>query len=94
MDAIRFKASPLYLAALKNYVQHIEDGRRLAFKDVVYNGSLVISAEGISQLYRSQNSLLPYTSRLEKLRQRLFTLLEEAEETRRREYAGKKSPVG
>lgn len=92
LSAIRFKASPLFLTALKNFVRRVEDGGRLPFKDVFYNGSLLISADGIVQLYHSQNSRLPYASRLEKLRQRLLTLLEDAEEDRRRKSAGKKEP--
>jgi DNA helicase-2/ATP-dependent DNA helicase PcrA len=87
LDSIKFKAAPLFLAVLKRYVQLLEDGEYLKFRDVVYDNALLISADDMIQLYRNQNKRLPYANRLEKIRQRLFGLVEEYEVKRVREAA-------
>ncbi len=87
LDSIKFKSSMLFLAALKNYVRHLESGVSLKFTDIAYNHTLLISAGDISQLYKNQSNRLPYANRLEKIRQRLLTLLEESEEKRVREQS-------
>lgn len=79
LSCIRFKSSPLFPAALKRYVQFLEKGMDLKFKDMVYDNTLLISADDIYKLYGSQSSRLPYANRLEKIRQRLFGILEEHE---------------
>ncbi len=76
---IRFKSSPLFPAILKTYVRQLEDGMGIEFRNLMYNGALLISAAGIRQLLRQQDSRLPYANRLEKLRRRLFALLEQSE---------------
>jgi DNA helicase-2/ATP-dependent DNA helicase PcrA len=82
LKSIRFKSSPRFLAALKRYVQYLESGTILAFKDLIYNDTLLISAEDIIKLYKNQSDRLPYANRLEKLRQRLFSILKEQERKR------------
>ncbi len=77
LDCIRFKASSLFLNALKRYVQLIESGKCLNFKDLEYNRTIMISADNIMKIFQNQNNRLPYANRLEKIRQRLLGLLEE-----------------
>ena len=87
LRCIKFKASSQFLAILKNYVRHLKNGMSEEFENLTYQGDLVISAEDIYQLFRKDYSLFPYAKRLEKLRQRLFYLLEQCEEKRVRELA-------
>jgi DNA helicase-2/ATP-dependent DNA helicase PcrA len=89
LAGIRFKASPRFLGALKKYVQRLEDGMGLKSKDLVYDNSLLISAEDMISLYKKQYARLPYSNRLENVRQTLFGLLEEHESQRVRDENGK-----
>ena len=82
LAGIKFKASPLFLAALKRYVQYLEDGMGLTFHDLICDNSLLISAEDLISLYKKQYDRLPYSNRLENVRQALFGLLKEYEKTR------------
>ena len=82
LGAIRYKASLQFLNLIKKYVKHLENGFYLGFKDLMYNGNLVISSDEVFQLFAKDYSYLPYAKRLEKLRQRLFYILEQAEEER------------
>lgn len=74
---IRFKSSALFMVALKRYVEYLEEGTELKFKDLIFKNSLLISAEAIMQLYNNQSSRLPYANRLEKIRQKLLSILQE-----------------
>jgi len=85
LRCIKFKSSLQYLTILKKYIEQLENGRGLEFKDLIYNSTLIISAEDIYQLFRNDYSLFSYAKRLEKLRQRLFYILEQCEEKRARE---------
>jgi DNA helicase-2/ATP-dependent DNA helicase PcrA len=82
LDCIRFKSSPAFLAILKRYLQHLENGAGMRFETLVYKDEAVISGEDIFRLFTKDYSYLPYARRLEKLRQRLFYLLEQQEEKR------------
>ena len=82
LASIRFKASPLFLAALKQYVQSLEGGMGLSFKDLVYDNRLLMSSKDMIGLYQQQYSRLPYSNRMEKVRQTLFRLLGEYEANR------------
>ncbi|HEY9059022.1 MAG TPA: RNA polymerase recycling motor HelD [Pseudobacteroides sp.] len=89
LRCIRFKASLKFLNILKKYIQHVESGLYTEFKDLIYNGTLIISAEEIFSTFKNDYSLFSYAQRLEKLRQRLFYLLEQYEEKRVRELLEK-----
>lgn len=82
LHCIKFKSSLKFLAILKKYVQHLENGMSMEFKDLIYSDVLVISSDDIYQLFRNDYSRFPYAKRLEKLRQRLFYLLEQCKEKR------------
>ncbi len=82
LAGIRFKASPLFLAVLKRYVQYLEDGVGLTFHDLICDNSLLISAEDMIGIYKKQYDRLPFSNRLENVRQTLFGLLKEYERTR------------
>lgn len=85
LNSIKFKASQQFFMILKKYVQHLESGESLAFKDLYYNSVLIASASDMYQLFKNDYRRLSYAKRLEKLRQRLFYLLEQYEEKRVRE---------
>jgi len=85
LACIEFKASLQFLTVLNEYIYHLENGMSMKFQDIAYNGELVISADDIYQLFRNDYSYLSYGKRLEKLRQRLFYLLEQCEDKRVRE---------
>ncbi len=80
LRCIKFKASLQFLTILKKYVQQLENGKYEEFKNLEYKGALIISAEDINMLFTNDYSRFPYAKRLEKLRQRLFYLLEQCEE--------------
>jgi DNA helicase II / ATP-dependent DNA helicase PcrA len=82
LRCIKFKASIRFLAILKKYIQHIENGLSMEFKNLVYNGALIISADEIWQLFKNDYSRFSFAKRLEKLQQRLFYVLEQYEEKR------------
>ncbi|MFZ7133288.1 MAG: RNA polymerase recycling motor HelD [Eubacteriales bacterium] len=82
LDSIKFKSSLQFLSILKKYVQYINNEVSNEFHDLIYNGSLVISADNIIELFNNSYNDLPYIKRLERLRQRLFYLLEQREEKR------------
>ena len=82
LGCIRFKSSAVFLAALKRYVRFLEDGRGIVFKDFVYDRTLLISADDTRRIYEDQYHRLPYANRLEKISQRLLSLLEDYETAR------------
>lgn len=91
LRSIKFKSSIQFLEILKNYVRQLENGDRNEFKDIIYNGGFVISADDIYKLFRDDYSYFNYVSRLEKVRQRIFYLLEQCEEKRVMELQGNQS---
>lgn len=91
LSCIKFKASLQFLTILKKYVQQLEDGVNMKFAELTYNDTVVISEDEIYQLFRKDYSTFPYMKRLEKLRQRLFYLLDQCEEKRVRELLEKDS---
>lgn len=82
LRSITFKASSKFLDILKKYIKYLEDGNGIQFKDLLYDGSLIISAEDICSLFREEYSIFSYAKRLEKLRNRLLYLLEQRREKR------------
>lgn len=82
LRCIEFKSSLQFLTILKKYVQYLEAGTGMSFKDLTYNGTVIITGDEIYSLFKEDYSYLSYAKRLEKLRQRLFYLLEQCEETR------------
>ncbi|OPX42895.1 helicase IV [Ruminiclostridium hungatei] len=85
---IRLKASAEFLSMLKKYVWELEGGEGLEFKSLVLNGTVIISSNEIYKLFINDYSYFTYSKRLEKLRQRLFYLLEKFEEDRVMKAAG------
>ncbi len=82
LEAIKFKASERYLELLDKYISYLEAGESLQYKNVVYNNQIICSAEEIAALFTEDYARIPYAKRLDKLRQRLMFLLEQAEEQR------------
>ncbi len=82
LKAIKFKASERFLGFLERYINYLKEGKSLRFEDLIYNGQTICSAEEITALFTEDYSRIPYAKRLEKLRQRLIFLLEQAEERR------------
>lgn len=85
LRCIKFKSSVQFLSILKKYVQYLENGMCMEFENIKYDGNGIISADEICQLFNNDYSRFPYAKRLEKLRQRLFYLLEQCEENRVRQ---------
>lgn len=80
LQCIKFKASPRFLTMMKNYVQHLESGESIKFLDLIHDGNLVVPAKDICRLFKEDYRQIPFVKRLQKLRQRLFYLLEKYEE--------------
>jgi DNA helicase-2/ATP-dependent DNA helicase PcrA len=85
LNYVKFKASLQFLAILKRFIQHIENGMSTEFKNIVYNDTLIISADEMLRTFKNDYSHFSYAKRLEKLRQRIFYLLDQYEEKRVRE---------
>lgn len=79
---IRLKASSEFLSMLKKYVRELEAGAGQGFKSLSLDGTEIISSEELYKLFIDDYSYFTYSKRLEKLRQRLFFLLEKFEEDR------------
>ena len=82
LKSIKFKASSQFLNILRTYIHYIENGMCTDFKDIIINGNLIISADEIFSTFKNDYNHFSYAKRLEKLRQRLFYLLEQYEEKR------------
>ncbi len=85
LGSIKFKSSVQFMTILKKYIQQLEKGMGLEFNDLMYNDTLIISADDIYGLFINDYSLFSYAKRLEKLRNRLFYLLEQCEQKRLQE---------
>ena len=80
IKSIKLKATYAFLVILQEYVKSLDQGEGIIFKNLSYDGALIISSEEISKLFKEDYSYLPYLKRLEKLRQRLFYLIAPFEE--------------
>ncbi|MDV4150891.1 RNA polymerase recycling motor HelD [Clostridium sp. AL.422] len=81
IKSIKFKSSKQFLNILKDYVLSLEKDKN-DFKDIVFNGNLIISAEELQELFLNDYGHLPLKRRLEKLRERILYLLEPYEKDR------------
>lgn len=78
LEAVRFKSSPQFLLLLENYLTYLENSYNTV-EDFVYNGTVVLSGEEISDCIKEKYSYLPFQKRLDKLARRLNALLEPLE---------------
>lgn len=78
---IKYKSSKEFVKILKNYVEYLGDSG-IRFSDIFHNNKVIISGKKISELYRKDYSYLPVFKRLQKLKQRLYFLLEPIERER------------
>lgn len=83
---IKYKSSKAFIDVLKRYVSYVE-GLNRGFRDLLFNGSLVISSTELHQLYYKDYSELPLKKRLQKIRERVLFLLKPYEKQRLSEVA-------
>ena len=81
-EAMSFKASSHFLELLEAYAVSLEDGKGLGFKDILYDGEVVISAKECRRLFGEDYCFLPYGKRLAKLGNRIRYLLEQCYQSR------------
>ncbi|MGI6705888.1 MAG: RNA polymerase recycling motor HelD [Clostridia bacterium] len=81
INSIQFKSSKAFMDILKRYVAWLDKEDR-AFKDIVFRGRLIISAEELRVLFFKDYAHLPLKRRLERIRNRIFYLLEPYEKQR------------
>lgn len=81
IEGIRYKASSDFTQVLKDYVDHLVNGKR-DFKDIVVNDRLIVSAEDLRGLFFEDYSQLPLLRRLLKLKNRIRFLAEPYEKER------------
>jgi DNA helicase-2/ATP-dependent DNA helicase PcrA len=62
-------------------------GNSIAFKDLIYDGQLIISANDIAQLFKNETVHIPFAKRLQKLQLRLLYLLEPYQQARTNEIS-------
>jgi hypothetical protein len=84
VEAIKYKVSAEFTHVLKNYVDYLQN-EGIVFKDVIYNGSMIVSKEELSRLLQQDYSYFPLARRLDKIRRRVFYLLEPHEKERRKQ---------
>lgn len=74
MAGIRFKAATMFTELLKKYAKYIENSR--SFEDITYGDVLVEAGSEIDTYFRRDMATLPVSMRLEKIKNRLFSLLD------------------
>jgi len=81
IESLRYKTSMDFLRVLRNYIKYLEE-EGMMFCDLVHNGKKIISSEEIIEMFHKDYKFLPLYNRLQKIRQRLFYLLEPVERRR------------
>lgn len=72
----KFKNSAVFLEIMNRYADFIDD-QNFAPHSILFNGSVIISAEEIKQLYYNDWASMPYSQRLKRIRSRAMQLLDE-----------------
>ncbi len=78
VKSMQFKSSSDFVQIIKNYARYLEN-EGVVFEDVRHRDQLVISGSDLTKLFREDYSYLPLYKRLEKIRQRIYFLLEPME---------------
>lgn len=78
---IKFKSSMEFMDILKRYVAHLEKEDR-GFRDIIFRDRVIISSEDLRELFFKDYADLPLKRRLERIRNRIFFLLEPYEKQR------------
>lgn len=76
VEAIEYKASRDYAKALEEYVTYLVDPQGSTFEDLEHNGQRIASKEELTGLFYNEYAWLPLKKRLDKIRGRLFYLIE------------------
>jgi len=84
INNIKFKSSVEFIDVLKRYVAYLEKEDR-GFQDIVFRGRVIISAKELRELYFKDYAHLPLKRRLQRIRNRIFYLLEPYEKQREKE---------
>lgn len=80
---IRFKSSGVFLDLLKAFPLQLEES--LAFRDIVFSGSVVASQRELESLLSSEYTYLPLFRRIDKIKRRVLWLLEDLRKERESE---------
>jgi DNA helicase II / ATP-dependent DNA helicase PcrA len=75
LAGIRYKASEAFADLLKNYVTYLEN-EGMQFDTIVYQNQVIMTKEEARELVSKEYAVLPLGLRLEKLKSRIFYLLE------------------
>lgn len=75
INSIKLKSSNAFYKVVKRYIEDVSQKDR-AFKDVVFDNNLIISAEEIKVLFFGEYVNLPLKRRLQKLKERMLFLIE------------------
>ncbi|MFZ5353034.1 MAG: RNA polymerase recycling motor HelD [Bacillota bacterium] len=86
MKNIRYKSSPDFLQFMKSFIRYIET-EWIDFEDIVFKNDMVISREELKKLFYEDFSAASVSRRLEKIKQRIYYLLEPYQEKRLKEIA-------
>jgi DNA helicase II / ATP-dependent DNA helicase PcrA len=78
---IKYKSSVEFIDVLKNYAALVEKEDR-SFKDIIFRGKLIISANELEELYYKDYLSLPFKKRLDKIRERILFFLRPCEKER------------
>jgi len=84
MDSIKLKSSVEFIAVLKQYVYYLENNDR-DFRDIIFNGRVIISAKTIQKMFFKDYANLPLKKRLLKMKDRILFLFEPYERVRKKE---------
>lgn len=85
LAGIRWKSSPLFIQAMRDYATYLSNTVEL--EPVVYRGTVIASVEELRSLLNADYSYMPLHKRLDKVRRRIFWLLQPLEQQRRKEVA-------
>lgn len=74
-EGIRFKSSLAYLKVIQNYLDYLEN-EGIEFSDVNYRDRVIITGEEIRELFKKDYKALPIIKRLDRIKDRIFSIIE------------------
>lgn len=93
INSIKFKTSVEFIDILKRYILYVENKDR-SFRDIYFKDRLVISSRDIKELYSNDYVNLPLKRRLQKMKDRIFFLLEPYKKERIEEITNELYEIG
>lgn len=93
MESIKFKSSAQFVTIVKNYLKYL-DSKAPNFKDIIYNGQVIVDKKELNNLFYNDYRRFPLRRRLNKIRERIFFLIDPLEKARIKEISEELEDTG